>query len=70
MDAASFFVLKFFLLNYLLYICITLIKTENMLNRLLKKYLEFCFFLGEQIACCIAFFLPISLVYYILGILF
>ena len=36
---------------------------------LLNKYLKLCFFLGEQIACCIAVFIPVGLIYYLLGIL-
>ena len=39
------------------------------MKRFLNKYLELCFFLGEQIACCIAVFTPAGIIYYLLGIL-
>ena len=34
-----------------------------------KKYLEVCFWLGEQIACAIAVFTPIGIIYYLLGLI-
>ena len=39
------------------------------MKQFLNKYLEICFFLGEQIACCIAVFTPVGIIYYLLGVL-
>jgi hypothetical protein len=39
------------------------------MKRFLNKYLEICFWLGEQIACCIAVFTPVGIIYYLLDIL-
>lgn len=39
------------------------------MKNFIKKYLEVCFWMGEQLACCIALFTPIAIIHFLLGMI-